>query len=193
MSTTPCLPEISAVILAGGQSRRMGGADKALSIYNGKPLLAHVIAALRPQVHDIILNSNRPATDYSAFGLPVIADSLPDQPGPLAGLLTALQNNQNKLLLCVPCDMPCLPDDLVARMHECLTTNNADVCSVSDGEQVHAVVLLVRPQVLLSIEDYLASGRRKVQDWLASQKLAIADFSAQATAFRNINTPQDLV
>ncbi|MEW6646057.1 MAG: molybdenum cofactor guanylyltransferase MobA [Pseudomonadota bacterium] len=192
MSVEPVLPAITAVILAGGRARRMDGADKALLPLAGRPLLAHVIDALRPQVDTILLNSNRAAAEYASFGLPVIADTLPEQPGPLAGLLAALQASTSDLVLCVPCDTPCLPADLVQRMHATLTQAAADICTVSDGERLHAAIMLAHRRVRPALETYLISGGRKVQDWLHGQKLAVADFSGQATAFSNINTAQDL-
>lgn len=185
-------PPITAVILAGGRARRMDGVDKALLPLSGQPLLAHIIAALRPQVDAIMLNSNRPAEHYARFGLPVIADTLSDQPGPLAGLLTALQSSDTDLLLSVPCDTPSLPGDLVARMRSALEGSDADVCSVSDGKRLHAAIMLVRRRTLPALQAFLAAGGRKVQDWLSTQKLAVADFSDQPDAFSNINTPQEL-
>lgn len=190
---------ITAVILAGGRARRMDGADKALLPLAGRPLLAHVIAALRPQVDDILLNSNRPATHYLHYSLPLLPDTLPDQPGPLAGLLAALQHccsgdadDRATLVLTVPCDTPALPADLVARMVHALDGSAADICSVSDGARLHAAFMLARCCVLPGLQAYLAAGQRKVQDWLRGQKLAVADFSDQPAAFGNINTPQDL-
>lgn len=192
MPVEPPLPAVTAVILAGGRARRMEGADKALLLLAGRPLLAHVIDALRLQVDTILLNSNRTAAEYTSFGLPVIADTLPDQPGPLAGLLTALQTSEAELVLCVPCDTPCLPADLVPRLRAGLMQAAADICTVTDGERLHAAIMLVHRRVRPALESYLASGGRKVQDWLHSQKLAVADFSDQPTAFSNINTALEL-
>lgn len=185
-------PDITAVILAGGKARRMDGADKALLTLAGQPLLAHIIAALQPQVTAILLNSNRPAECYAHFSLPVIADAIADQPGPLAGLLSALLARDSELVLAVPCDTPCLPADLVTRMYAALETEHADVCSVSDGAQLHAAFMLARRSVIPALQSYLAAGKRKVQDWLHEQKLAVADFSDRPEAFSNVNTAQDL-
>ncbi len=185
-------PPITAVILAGGKARRMDGADKALLMLAGRPLLAHIITRLQPQVSRILLNSNRPADNYAQFALPVIADTLADQPGPLAGLLSALLACDGELVLTVPCDTPCLPNDLVARMYAALEDARAEVCSAADSEQLHAAVILARRSVIPALQDYLASGKRKVQDWLHTQKLAVADFSDQPDAFSNVNTPQEL-
>lgn len=185
-------PNITAVILAGGRARRLQGADKALLEIGGQPLLAHLIAAIRPQVSRLLINSNRPEKNYAAFGLPVIADSLPDHPGPLAGILAALEHDEGEWLLAVPCDMPFLPPDLVARLLSNLRAQDADVCSPSDGAQLHAAIVLLHRRVQPALRDYLAAGQRKVQDWLHLQRLAIADFSDCPDAFANVNTAQDL-
>lgn len=183
---------VTAVILAGGRAQRMAGKDKALQLLAGRPLLAYVISALRPQVDAIVINSNRPASDYLQFALPVIADTLPDYPGPLAGLLSALQSCASEFVLAVPCDTPLLPGDLVVRMRHALEAEHADVCSVSDGGQLHAAIILARRNCLSSLEQYLAGGQRKVQDWLHSQRLAIADYSEQPGRFTNVNTIEEL-
>lgn len=183
---------VTAVILAGGRAQRMGGQDKALQLLAGRPLMAHVISALRPQVDTILINSNRPAGDYRQFGLPVIPDSLPDHPGPLAGLLSALQVCDSELILAVPCDTPLLPSDLVARMRQALEQDHADVCSISADGHLHAAIILTRHNRQAALREYLASGQRKVQDWLRSQRLAIADYSDGAEHFINVNSSEEL-
>ncbi len=184
--------DICAVILAGGRGRRMGGGDKALLPLDGWPLIAHVVAALRPQVGTMLINSNSRPADYAALGLPVIADCIPDQPGPLAGVLTALQACPAGYILVVPCDMPRLPPDLVRRMRDALEQDDADVCSVYDGTRLHAVVMLLRHRVRPSLERYLNSGHRRVQEWLRSVSLTTVDYSAAPDAFVNVNTQEQL-
>lgn len=184
--------DICAVILAGGRGRRMGDRDKALLPLAGWPLIAHVVAALRPQVGAIFINSNRMPADYAALGLPVIADAIPGQPGPLAGVLTALQACPAGYVLVVPCDMPRLPPDLVGRMREALERDDADVCSIDDGTRLHAVVILLRHRVRPALERYLNSGQRRVQEWLRSVRHTAVDYSAAPDAFVNVNTPEQL-
>ncbi len=184
--------DICAVILAGGRGRRMGGRDKALLPLAGWPLIAHVVAALRPQVSAIFINSNRMPADYAALGLPVIADAIPGQPGPLAGVLTALQACPAGYVLVVPCDMPRLPPDLVGRMREALERDDADVCSIDDGTRLHAAVMLLRHRVRPALERYLDSGQRRVQEWLRSVRHTTVDYSAAPDAFVNVNTPEQL-
>ena len=184
--------KVTAVILAGGRARRMAGADKALLPLAGRPLLAHVIETLRPQVAELIISSNRPAASYAAFGLPVVADSLPGQCGPLAGLLSALDYTNSELLLTVPCDTPFLPCDLVARMLAALESEQADVCTVSSGDRTHAAIMLVRRKIRASLHTYLAAGDRQVLRWQQGERLAVVDYSDQPEAFCNINTPEQL-
>lgn len=186
------VPDICAVVLAGGQSRRMGGHDKALLPLAGWPLIAHVIAALRPQVANIIVNSNRHPDSYAPLGLPVIADIVSGQPGPLGGMLTALHACNSEYVLIVPCDTPHLPADLAARMYTALQHDQAEVCTVDDGTRLHPVVVLLHRSVLPSLEHYFRSGQRRVQEWLHSLKHTTVDYSDMPDAFVNVNTPAQL-
>jgi len=183
---------ITAVILAGGAGRRMGGEDKGLLLLKGRPLIQHVLERLTPQCDSVLININRNRDAYAEFGHPLIEDSLPGGLGPLAGLLTALEHSQDDYVISVPCDTPQLPRDLVSRMLESLKRNNADVCTVDDGERLHPVILLVKRSLRANLRQYLESGGRKVHDWFYSVAHCTADFSEQPEAFMNINTPEQL-
>ena len=104
---------ITGVVLAGGQGRRMGGVDKGLQLLNGRPMIAHVIARLAPQVGDIVINANQNREAYAAFGHPVVPDAIEGYAGPLAGLHAGLQAATQPLVVTAPCDSPFLPEDLV--------------------------------------------------------------------------------
>lgn len=187
------VPEpVTAVILAGGRSRRMGGEDKGLLPLAGRPLAARVIAAVAPQVDRVLVNANGRLDEYAALGQPVVQDGLPDHPGPLAGILAALEAVEGGLLLVVPCDTPRLPADLVARMQAALTASDAEVCTVHDGERLHQVVLLLRPTVAPDLRAYLEDGGHRVETWLRARAFAVADFSDRPGAFANVNTPEEL-
>lgn len=185
-------PSITTVILAGGAARRMGGEDKGLTELNGKAMIAHVIERLQGQSQQIVINCNRNREEYARFGYPLIEDSLSGGLGPLAGVLSALEQSDSDYVLSVPCDTPLLPTDLIKRMLQTLQQENAEACSVSDGERLHPVVLLVKRSVLAGLRAYLASGGRKVHDWFYSVAHCSSDFSDQPGAFVNINTPQQL-
>jgi molybdopterin-guanine dinucleotide biosynthesis protein A len=183
---------ISAVILAAGAGRRMGGEDKGLLMLNGRPLIAHVLDRLTPQCEEIFLNTRPNQSAYAAFGYPLIEDTLPGGLGPLAGLLSALEHSHNEYVLSAPCDTPHLPTDLAARLLQSLRQNNADVCTDNDGERFHPVIMLVRRSMRDNLRSYLEEGGRKVHDWFYRNRHCTADFSEQPAAFININTPEQL-
>src|ERR1700722_1123480 len=130
---------IIGVLLAGGLARRMGGGDKPLRRIAGRPLLDRVIERLRPQVAGLVLNANGDPARFAAYGLPVVADSVPDFAGPLAGILaglgwTAANRPDCPMIVSVATDAPFLPTDLVARMAEAIAAEGADMaCAASGG------------------------------------------------------------
>lgn len=184
--------QISAVILAGGLGRRMGGEDKGLVEFEGKPLVAHVIDTIAPQVQQIFLNANRNLAAYRAFGHPVIADGLDGFQGPLAGILSALEKISTPLLLVVPCDAPRLPADLAGRLLAALQQEKSEIAVAHDGQRMQPVHALISRELRGSLEAFLASGERKIDRWYNMHKLAQADFSDRPEAFVNINTLDQL-
>lgn len=185
-------PEITTVILAGGAAQRMGGEDKGLKQLNGKAMIAHVIERLSDQVSALLINCNRSQQQYAAFGHQLVEDTISGGAGPLAGVLTALEHSDSEYVLSVPCDTPLLPLDLVTRMLQAIQQEGAEACTVSDGERLHPVILLVKRSVQSGLQHYLNDGGRKVHDWFYSIPHCSADFSDQPEAFFNINTPQQL-
>lgn len=183
--------KITAVILAGGQGRRMGHRDKGLIELNGKPLIEHVIDKIAPQVGQIAINSPDHKA-YEQYGYPTFGDVLSGGLGPLAGLHSALSHCNSELILVLPCDTPLIPDDLVERMVRQLDEEGAELCSVSDGERVHAVFILARSTIKQRLEGYLQQGKRRVQEWLKSEQAAIAIFTECPLSFININTQEEL-
>lgn len=184
--------EISGVILAGGQARRMGGQDKGLIHYQQRPLIEHVLQRLTPQVKSVSINANRNLKQYQSYGHPVFSDQLSGFQGPLAGISSALQKTNTPYLLIVPCDSPHLPLDLAARLLKTLTEKNADISIAFDGQRNQQLFMLLKENRLTSLELYLQKGGLAVYQWLKTEKVAISDFSDQAPAFRNINHPEEL-
>ena len=183
---------ITGVVLAGGRGRRMGGADKGLLEYRGRPLVAYALDALRPAAGTLLISANRNQEAYARFGVPVIADRTDSFDGPLAGLLSAMQATRTEYVLTVPCDSPLVNGEVLRRPHAKLLDEGADVCAAHDGERMHPVFLIARRSLAPDLEAYLATGQRKVETWLTSHKLALADFSDHPEWFANINTPEDL-
>jgi len=181
---------VSGIVLAGGLGRRMGGVDKGLQLLHGRPMIAHVLARLAPQVDDIVINANQNLERYAAFGHRVVPDEIGGYAGPLAGLHAGLAAVSHPLAVTVPCDSPFLPSDLVARLQSDLGSN--DLAVAKTGEQPHPVFALVRRSVAENLRAFLASGGRKIDGWYASLKVVEVLFDDEADAFRNINTLDEL-
>ena len=182
--------QVTGVVLAGGKASRMGGQDKGLMMLDGQPLWRHVADRLYPQVNRIVISANRNLEIYRASGLPVMADMLSDFPGPLAGMLSVMQQTDDEWLLFCPCDTPFIPDNLVAR----LTAERlqAPVVWVHDGDRDHPAIALAHRSLAPHIADYLAKGERRVMVFMRQVGGHSVDFSGMINAFRNINTPEDL-
>ncbi len=183
--------DISAVILAGGKARRMGGEDKGLIELHDRPLLDYIITALRPQTGEIIINANRNQDRYRAFGYPVIKDLLGDYFGPLVGMATGMQATARPYLLTVPCDSPLVPAHLTATLYHALISDHAELSVAHDGARMQPVFALLNCKLLPDLLAYLDEGGRKIDTWYARHRLALADFSASPDMFLNINTPED--
>ena len=183
---------ITGVILAGGQGRRMGGADKGLQELGGRPMAAHVLERLAPQVDAVLISANRNLERYAELGCPVLPDTLDGYAGPLAGLQAALAQATTPLLVTAPCDSPFLPADLVARLHDGLVAQQAELAVACAAGRTHRAFCLLRRELLPGLDAFLAAGERRVGLWHASLKVAEVDFSDEAAAFGNINTPEDL-
>ena len=187
--------QISGLVLAGGRGTRMGSVDKGLQLFNGQPMVQQVLQRLQPQVHGVLINANQNQDTYAAFGVPVHGDAMPDFAGPLAGLQTGLMHCPSPYLVTVPCDSPFVPTDLVGRLAQGLQAHNADLAVAVTGEgagqQRQSVFCLAKRALLPHLTHYLEGGGRKVETWLASQRVANVHFSDEA-AFRNINTLDQL-
>jgi len=185
---------ITAVILAGGKGRRLGGQDKGLVLYNNKPLIKHIIERIKPQVKTILINANRNQEIYASYGFSVISDELDDFQGPLAGFVTAMRTAKTRYIVTLPCDGPLLPKDLVARMINKID-NLQDVysdtlCVAHDGERLQPVYALIPVGLIDSLEQFLTEGNRKIDLWYAKHDMQRVDFSDKPHAFDNINTEE---
>ena len=184
------------VILAGGRSSRMGGGHKGLLAVNGMPMLTRVLAAITPQVDAVLINSNSDPLLFEPYGLPVLADCVPGFQGPLAGLLTGMRWARRHYprathLLSVPCDCPCLPGDLAARLADAITGSGRDIAIARDKERLHPTLGLwpVALVECLAI-DLERHGVRGMQAWL--RQFAVREVFFDPGDLRNINTPEDL-
>ena len=191
--------ETFGLVLAGGLARRMGGGDKALRPLGDRPLLQHVVDRVRPQVAALVLNANGDPARFARFGLPVVADSVPDFAGPLAGILAGLDwvaaNRPGvEWIVSVPGDCPFLPRDLVARLHAVRIAEDKPLACAHSGDWRHPVVGLWQVALredlrhAITVEDL-----RKIEVWTARHGVALADWPAEPIdPFFNVNTPEDV-
>ncbi|MCO5088138.1 MAG: molybdenum cofactor guanylyltransferase MobA [Methylobacteriaceae bacterium] len=184
------------LILAGGQGRRMGGADKALLQLAGLPLAAHAAARLGPQCGALALNANGSAERLSALGLPVVADEIADA-GPLAGVLAGLRfaRESGYAFLCtLSVDAPFAPLDLVARLHEARRVASAGMAVAASGGRRHHVIALWPLALETELRRALVEeGLRKAETFVDRQSPAIAEWpDAPLDPFFNVNRPEDL-
>ncbi len=180
---------ITGVILAGGQARRMGGLDKGLVEVAGKPMIEWTLRALLPQVGSVVINANRSLETYRDLGVPVVEDRHDGFQGPLAGLHAAFEAVGTDYLLCVPCDAPRLPPDLVARLAGALTRERAEIAAAEADGRLHSLHALFDGRLAPDLAERLIEGERKPDRWYASRKFVRVAFDDAPEAFMNVNTP----
>jgi molybdenum cofactor guanylyltransferase len=187
--------DITGLILAGGRGSRMGGVDKGLQMYRGRPLAQHALERLRPQVGQVMVNANRNQETYRALKVPVWPDQVPDFPGPLAGMLAGLAHCDTAFLATVPCDTPNFPLDLVARLADGLQSADVDiaVAHTQVGEELfpQPVFCLMKTSLKNALAAFIAAGERKTGFFARGQRNTRVVFDDDAQFF-NINTLTEL-
>ena len=170
----------------------MGGQDKGLIALNGRPLIEFVLAALTPQVGQIIINANRNQAIYAQYGHPVIKDEFDGYCGPLAGMASCLRAVTTPVMVTAPCDSPFVPGDLVTRLYQKMLQDAAEISVAHNGERLQPVFTMMQNTVLGSLLDFLRKGERKIDKWFGLHKVSVVDFSGQPDTFLNINTRDEL-
>ena len=195
MSTSPTL----GLLLAGGLARRMGGGDKPLRTIGGHSILAHVIERLAPQCDRLLVNANGDPARFADYGLPVVADSVPDFAGPLAGILAGLDwmaahRPESKWLVSVAADTPFIPHDLVAGLHEAREAQGVPLACAASGGWTHPVIGLWPVRLRADLRHALTvEDERKIDRWTARHGCASAEWPVTPVdPFFNANKPEDL-
>ena len=194
MTTPPTL----GLVLAGGLARRMGGGDKARIKIGSASILRRVLACLSPQCSRVIINANGDLTRFADTGCAIVADSVPDFAGPLAGILAGLDwaaahVPDSEWLVSVPGDCPFLPKNLVTRLHEARASSNVPLACARSGEWRHPVVGLWPVKLREDLRDALVGENlHKIELWTARHGIAIAEWpTTPFDPFFNVNTPKD--
>jgi len=191
--------ETFGLVLAGGLARRMGGGDKALIRIGNETILSRTLSRLRPQVSGVVLNANGDPARFASFGLPVVADSVPDFAGPLAGILAGLDwiaanRPETEWMVSVPGDCPFLPRDLVARLHAARIAEGKPLACAHSGDWRHPVVGLWQVSLRENLRHAITvEDLRKIEVWTARHGIALADWPTEPVdPFFIVNTPEDV-
>jgi molybdenum cofactor guanylyltransferase len=182
--------DITAIILAGGKGSRMGGQDKGLLRLRDKPLIQWVIQGLAAQVGHQVISANRNQEAYLEYGCPVVADRMDDYQGPLAGIAAALEQIGTPWVLVVPVDTPLLPATLAQHLALAVASSDSDLAVVDIDGEMQPAHILFRSELRESISDFLASGQRKLQDWVRQQNFVAVNFNIRGFEFMNINNEE---
>jgi molybdopterin-guanine dinucleotide biosynthesis protein A len=194
---------VTGVILAGGLSRRMGGGDKGLLELAGRPMLAHVICRLRPQVGAMVINANGDAGRFATLGLPVVPDTIGGFVGPLAGVLAGMRWSvanapQARWIVTAAGDAPLLPADLAARLMQATEDRPEAIALAQSHGELHPVIGLWPVALAADLEEQLRNGVRKVLHWTERHGTVAVPFRPTRVCgldidpFFNANTPQEL-
>jgi molybdenum cofactor guanylyltransferase len=186
----PIKNDITAVVLAGGASSRMGE-PKALLRWQGERFIDHIVRQLREQADKVAISSNHAAM-FETLQMPILADPFAESHGPLAGMLSGLRFSTTALTLFVPCDTPLIAPDLARRLHAALLGRDADIAYAVSGGNSHYLFALMRTTLHASLAEQLARGDRAVYRWFTTQRHIPVAFDAHDRYFININTPEAL-
>lgn len=181
---------IAGIVLAGGAGTRIGG-EKPHRLFAGRPLIAHVVDRLAPQVAALAIGAGEPAA-FAPFGLPVLPDPVPGRAGPLAGVAAGLawaKQVGGDRLLTAPCDTPFLPADLAVR----LAAADAEIVVAASGGRLHYTVALWRVALADGLAADVTMGRAvAMHRWLSDRQVIAVTFDGTPDPFFNINTAADL-
>ena len=183
---------LTVVILAGGKGSRLGGRDKGLLEWQGRPLIEHVLQNIAPVTANILINANQNIEVYQQYGYPVVSDESPDFAGPLAGMLAALRSADTPYILTLPCDAPLTSADIVERFCDVHEEKQRQLYVAGTAEGLQPVYAMINNSLTDTLQQYLADGNRKVRDWMQANHAVVVDFDQLAPAFVNINTESDL-
>lgn len=187
----PARESITGAVLAGGEGRRMGGADKGLVELHGRPLVSWALDALHRQTGALLINANRSLDCYRKFGPPVVSDAGDGFQGPLAGMLAVLTAAETEFVLTVPCDAPHIPSNLAARLGTALLEADASIAVAHANGRRQSVHSLMRCGVCDGLVNAIAAGERKIAYWQDTWRCIEVPCDDFAEAFININTPEE--
>ncbi|MEM8499632.1 MAG: molybdenum cofactor guanylyltransferase MobA [Pseudomonadota bacterium] len=186
-------PSICSVILAGGRGSRMGGQDKGLLLFAGRPLIEYSLDAVSACSERVIISCNRNADTYRSYSAFVVSDQDDSYAGPLAGLLAANAMCEQEWVFCCPCDVPNMSAEIISLLINGIDQRSHDIAVCHDGERRQNLLMLVRASCLDSIREYLYQGGRRVDTWQNQWRTIEVDCSAYADRLLNVNHQAELL
>ncbi len=188
--------QITGLILAGGKAKRMGGIDKGLFVINEKYLISHVIQNLESQVEVLLINANRNIEIYKTFNKPIVLDLTDERLGPLGGIQAGLSKCETPYMISIPCDVPKIPLNICEKLYLKLLEEKADCAmplttDINGIERTHPAILLLKTNLVDSLNVFLDSGERKIDKWTRDLKCIEVKFENES-GFININKPDDI-
>ena len=185
--------DLTIIILAGGKSERMDGADKGLMMINNHHIIKKLHNLAENYSSEVYVNANRNIDIYRDMGLKVWEDSMSGFQGPLAGIYTCLTNCKTQYLLTLPCDGPLVNNIYFNRMLDNTNKSQIELRSAHNGDRIQPVYSLITKGLLNSLKSFLDSGQRKIDKWFELCNLELVDFSDHKNIFININKKSDLI
>ena len=183
---------VSALVLAGGLSRRMGGQNKGLKTIDGKPMITYSLDQLATITDKVFISANDHIKDYQQFSYPIISDILPGSLGPLAGIHAGLNATSTQLMLVAACDCPFLNIELYQRLITQMMEANMPIAIAHDGKRRQTTFAVISNHLKNSLSDYLKNGGRRLITWYQQEGLIEVDCSDDKHSFININTETDI-
>lgn len=185
--------ELSVVVLAGGQGQRMGGQDKGLIPFSGKPMIGWTLDCVRPYTKQLIISCNRNIGNYLPYGDSVVCDRISGFLGPLAGIHAALEVVQSPSLLVLPCDTPYINAPLIERLIGVSQKHPDSIVMLAENEYFHPLHAIIPSALSADLESFLLDGQRSVRSWYARHDLIkVAVAATELNALKNVNSPRDL-
>ena len=183
--------EVTCIILAGGQGKRMGAKNKALIPFKNSTLIEHTIQAMTPQVDKIIISANQDLLQLNKLGFAVIEDQVKDQ-GPLIGITSAATHVNTPTVVVTPCDVINIPDTYVLEMMLNLESTKSDVVVAKTKERIHYLNCAFKLEKIEDLKKIISKGTSRVSDWQAQMKTSYVEFDIEeGHAFKNLNEPCD--
>ncbi|WP_109512297.1 molybdenum cofactor guanylyltransferase MobA [Pseudomonas ovata] len=188
--TLNALPPCSILLLAGGQGQRMGGRDKGLLDWQGRPLIETLHHTVRPLTDDLIISCNRNQDRYAAYADRLVEDAERGFPGPLTGILAALTVVRHDYLLVLPCDVPRVDAALLMQLRTLAAQHPGRPVMVREGEHWQPLLCIIALAHARVLQAAWQDGERSPRRALSPLHPLALQCAPGDPRLSNLNTPQ---